>query len=115
MKWGYPRLPIWKNAEMPTLAKTEGFVFGFTPDRAAPQVVVELKGTYSPHPGHSVQTALQVIGMGYDRKTLRYVCYFDKAGIKKLHLCEPSVVRNGKTLDVFQEAERIIFEYAEAA
>lgn len=112
MGWGYPGLPIWKKCELPMVALVEGFAFGFTPDRAHPQAVVEIKGTYSPHISHSIQTALQVIGMGYPRDTPRYIGYFDKVGLKKLHLCGPTVKRDGQQLDVFAEADRIIFERA---
>lgn len=111
MGWVNP-LPIWENSEMPKLYHQDGFAFGFTPDRVHPSVVVEIKGTYSPHPSHSIQTALQVIGMGYDRATPRYVAYFDKNGLKKLHTCAPTFVHQGNTLNVFDEADRIIFEYA---
>jgi hypothetical protein len=114
MKWGVKgeHLPIWKVCELPRLAEVSGFVFGFTVDRAAPQAVVELKGTYSPHYGHGIQTALQVIGMQYHRETPRYVCYFDKAGLKKLVTCRPTIVRDGQKLDVWSECDRIIFEHA---
>lgn len=112
MEWGKTHLPIWKNCELPALAQIEGFVFGFTPDRAAPEAVVEIKGTYSPHYGHGIQTALQVIGMGYKRDTPRFVAYFDKAGIKKMIPCGPTIKRDGQVLDVWGEAERIIFEQA---
>lgn len=110
MKWG--PLPIWKKCELPVLAQTEGFVWGFTPDRAAPDAVVEIKGTYSPQVSHGIQVALQVVGMGYPRSTPRYVAYFDKAGLKKLHLCGPTVKRNGQEIDVYAEVDRIIFEHA---
>lgn len=110
--WIRAGFPIWKNCEIPALANIQGLVFGFTPDRAAPEAVVEIKGTYSPHFGHGIQTALQVLGMGYDRKTPRFVAYFDKQGLKKLHTCGPNILRDGQTLDVFAEAERIIFEQA---
>ncbi len=56
--------------------------------------------------------ALQVIGMGYDRKTPRLVCYFDKAGLKRLVTCGPTIKRDGQEIDVFAEAERIILEHA---
>lgn len=112
MGWGYPANPIWKKCEVPMLALVDGFAFGFTPDRAAPEAVVELKGTYSPHVSHAIQTALQVIGMGYPRSTPRYIAYFDKEGMKRLHQCGPMVKRDGKEIDVFDEAERIIFEHA---
>jgi hypothetical protein len=111
MGWVKP-MPIWEKAEMPMLYHQDGFAFGFTPDRASPAAVVEIKGTYSPHPSHSIQTALQVIGMGYDRSTPRYVAYFDKESLKKLHTCAPTFVHNGNTLNVFDEAERVIFEHA---
>ena len=111
MGWG--PLPTWEKAELPVLYHKDGFAFGFTPDRVKPTAVVELKGTYSPHPSHSIQTALQVIGMGYSRDTDRYIAYFDKAGLKKLHTCAPTFVHNGNTLNVFDEADRIIFEYAQ--
>lgn len=112
MGWGYPGNPIWKKCELPMLAQVEGFVFGFTPDRAAPEAVVEIKGTYSPHISHGIQTALQVIGMGYPRSTPRYIAYFDKAGMKRLHQCGPTVKRDGQELNVYDEADRIIFEHA---
>lgn len=112
MGWVKNHVPIWKNCELPTLAEIEGFVFGFTPDRASPQSVVEVKGTYSPHFGHGLQTALQVIGMGYDRKTPRFVVYFDKKGMKKLVTCGTTIKRDGQVLDVWAEADRIIFERA---
>jgi hypothetical protein len=73
---------------------------------------VELKATYSPHESHNVQTAMQVLGMGYDRKTPRFVAYFDKRGFRKLIPCSSKVTRDGRTLDVWIEAERLIFEYA---
>ena len=112
MGWGKNHVQIWKTVELPTLAEIEGFVFGFTPDRAAPEAVVEIKGTYSPHFGHGIQTALQVIGMKYPRETPRYVAYFDKTGMKKLVTCGPTIKRDGQTLDVWAEADRIIFERA---
>jgi hypothetical protein len=112
MQWVNP-LPIWEKAELPMLYQKDGFAFGFTPDRAHPSAVVEIKGTYSPHPSHSIQTALQVLGMGYDRLTPRYIAYFSKDGLKKLHTCAPTFVHQGNTLNAFDEAERIIFEYAE--
>ena len=115
MKWGDPAtgiLPIWENCELPALANYEGFVFGFTPDRASPQAVVEIKGTYAPAVSHGIQVALQVIGMGCDRKTPRFVCYFDKAGLKRLVTCGPTIKRDGQEIDVFAEAERIIMEHA---
>lgn len=112
MGWGYPGIPIWKKCEMPMLAQVEGFVFGFTPDRVAPQAVVEIKGTYSPAVSHGIQVALQVIGMGYPRTTPRYVVYFDKTGIKKLVTCGPTVKRDNQQIDVFAEADRIIFEHS---
>lgn len=111
MKWGKSGA-LWKNCEMPALAIVEGMVFGFTPDRAAPQAVVEIKGTYSPHYGHGIQTALQVIGMGYPRSTPRFVAYFDKDGLKRIATCTDSIKRDGRTLNVWDEAERIIFEHA---
>lgn len=114
MKWGVNHMPIWKNCEMPALAEVEGLFFGFTPDRSAPEAIVEIKGTYSPHYSHGIQTALQVIGMGYDRKTPRYVAYFGKEGLKRLHQCGSEILRDGQKLDVFAEAERIIFEHAAA-
>lgn len=114
MKWGGGRkqLPVWKNCELPTLANIEGMVFGFTPDRAAPEAVVELKGTYAPHYGHGIQTALQVMGMGYPRSTPRYIAYFDKDGLKKLITCGSQINRDGRVLSVWDEAERIVFERA---
>jgi hypothetical protein len=48
LKWMRDGVPIWKNCELPALARYEGFVFGFTPDRAHPDAIVEIKGTYSP-------------------------------------------------------------------
>lgn len=110
MHWG--PLPIWKNCELPVFANVEGFVFGFTPDRAAPEAIVEIKGTYAPQVSHGIQTALQVLGMGYPRSTPRYVAYFDKAGLKRLHPCSPTVKRDGTDVDVYAEANRIIFEHA---
>lgn len=112
MGWGYPSNPIWKICELPVLAQIDGFVFGFTPDRVAPEAVVEIKGTYSPQVSHGIQVALQVIGMGYPRSTPRYVAYFDKAGLKRLHQCGPTVKRNNQEIDVYAEADRIIFEHA---
>lgn len=112
MGWGYPGNPIWKKCELPVLAQVEGFVFGFTPDRVAPGAVVEIKGTYSPAVSHGIQVALQVIGMDYPRSTPRFVAYFDKAGIKKLVTCGPTVKRDNQQIDVFAEADRIIFEHA---
>lgn len=112
MKWGKNHFPIWKTCELPTLGVYQGLVFGFTPDRAAPEAVVEIKGTYSMHYGHGIQTALQVLGMGYDRKTPRYVAYFDKTGMKKLVTCGESIKRDGKVLNVWDEAERVLFEHA---
>ncbi len=112
MKWGYPRNPVWKKCELPMAALVEGFVFGFTPDRVAPEAVVEIKGTYSPQVSHDIQVALQVLGMGYPRSTPRYVAYFDRNGIKKLHRCATTVNRNGQEIDVFEDAYRIIFERA---
>jgi hypothetical protein len=114
MGWGYPANPIWKKCEIPILAQVEGFVFGFTPDRAAPEAVVEIKGTYAPHISHSIQTALQVIGMGYSRSTPRFIAYFDKVGLKRLHQCGTTVKRDGQELNVYDEADRIIFEHAMA-
>lgn len=110
MQWG--PLPVWKNCELPVLAQVEGFVFGFTPDRAAPEAIVEIKGTYSPQVSHGIQTALQVVGMGYPRSTPRYVVYFDKTGLKKLHQCGSTVKRDNREIDVYAEADRIIFEHA---
>ena len=115
MKWGDPSTglhPIWENCELPALARYEGFVWGFTPDRASPQAVVEIKGTYSPQVSHGIQVALQVIGMGYPRTTPRFVCYFDKAGIKRLVQCGPTIKRNNVEIDVFAESERIVLEHA---
>ena len=111
MKWLQGN-PIWKNCELPVLAQYEGFVFGFTPDRAAPEAVVEIKGTYSPQVSHGIQVALQVLGMGYPRETPRFVAYFDRDRLKKLVQCGPTIKRDGQTLDVFAEAERIIMEHA---
>lgn len=112
MGWGYPGNPIWKKCELPMLALVDGFAFGFTPDRASLEAVVEIKGTYSPHISHGIQTALQVIGMGYPRSTPRFIAYFDKAGLKRLHQCGPTIKRDGQELNVYDEADRIIFEYA---
>lgn len=112
MNWIRQGHAIWKNAEMPMVAHVEGLCFGMTPDRAHPEAVVELKATYSPHESHNVQTAMQVLGMGYDRKTPRFVAYFDKRGFRKLIPCSSKVTRDGRTLDVWIEAERLIFEYA---
>jgi hypothetical protein len=110
MKWGPS--PVWENAERPALAQYQGFVFGFIPDRAAPEAVVEIKGTANIHVSHEIQTALQVIGMGYPRTTPRYVCYFDKDGLKKLVTCGKMIIRDGQKLNVYVEANRIIFEHA---
>lgn len=112
MKWGKNHMPIWKCCELPTVGMVQGFAFGFTPDRAAPESVVEVKGTYAPHFGHGIQTALQVLGMGYSRETPRFVAYFDKEGFKKLITCGPTIKRDGQVLDVWSEAERILFEHA---
>lgn len=112
MGWRKAGVSIWKNCELPVLAQVEGFVFGFMPDRAAPEAIVEIKGTYSPQVSHGIQTALQVVGIGYPRSTPRYVVYFDKAGLKKLHLCGPTVKRNNQEIDVYAEADRIVFEHA---
>ncbi len=112
MGWIKSGVPIWKNCELPVLGNVDGFVFGFTPDRAAPEAVVEIKGTYSPHVSHGIQTALQVLGMGYPRTTPRYVVYFDRHGLKKLHLCGPAITRDGTTFDVWDECERILFDHA---
>lgn len=109
MKWP---TEIWKNCEMPALANVEGLMFGFTPDRAHPDAVVEIKGTYSPHYGHGIQTALQVMGMGYPRSTPRFVVYFDREGLKRVATCTDTIKRDGRTLNVWDEAERIVFEYA---
>jgi len=110
--WRQFGVSIWKNCELPVFANVDGFLFGFTPDRVAPEAVVEIKGTYSPQVSHGIQTALQVIGMGYPRSTPRYVAYFDKAGLKKLHRCGPTIKRNNQEIDVYAEADRIIFEHA---
>lgn len=116
MGWGKPtRLPIWKFAELPRLGQYEGLCWGFTPDRAAPEVVVEFKGTYAQHVSHQLQTAIQVIGMGYDRQTPRYIAYWDKDGLKRkggLILCGDTIERDGRTLSVWDEAQRIIFDQA---
>jgi hypothetical protein len=112
MKWMRDGVPIWKNCELPALARYEGFVFGFTPDRAHPDAIVEIKGTYSPSVSHGIQVALQVIGMEYPRDTPRLVVYFDREGIKKVATCQPTVKRDNQQLDVFSEAERIIFTHA---
>jgi len=118
MKWGKPdRNPIWKNAELPALGHYEGLYFGFTPDRAAPEAIVEFKGTYSQHISHNLQTAIQVIGMGYSRQTPRYVVYFDREGMKRtkgIILCGDTIERDGRTVSVWDEAERIIFDFAVA-
>jgi hypothetical protein len=111
MKWGGNPFPIWKNCELPTLGIVEGLAFGFTPDRAAPEAIVEIKGTYSMHYGHGIQTALQVLGMGYSRETPRFIAYFDKEGFKRLVTCGPTIKRDGQVLDVWEEAERILFEH----
>ena len=111
VKKSFP-LPIWENSEMPMAAKVGGLVFGMTPDRAHPDVVVELKATYAPHESHNLQTAMQVMGMGYKYDTSRFVAYFDRKGFRKLIPCGPNVVRDGQMLDVYAEAERIIYEHA---
>jgi hypothetical protein len=113
MGWGKHHAPIWECCELPRLGTYQGFVWGFTCDRASPKAVVEIKGTYSPHYGHGIQTALQVIGMGYPRETPRYVAYFDKQRMKKLIECGPTIKRDGQTLDVWAECDRILFEHAE--
>ena len=117
-KWGKPdRNPIWKLAELPALGQYEGLFWGFTPDRAAPEAVVEFKGTYSQNISHNLQTAIQVIGMGYSRQTPRYVVYFDREGMKRtkgIILCGDTIDRDGRTLSVWDEAERIIFDWAVA-
>ena len=110
MKWGF-----WKVVEMPFLGRYEGLYWGFTPDRASPEAVVEFKGTASPSVSHHIQTALQVIGMGYSRQTPRYVIYFDKEGMKKSRgviLCGDTIERDGRTVNVWEEAERILFDHA---
>jgi hypothetical protein len=112
MGWGKDHAPIWKVCELPVLAQFEGLVFGFTPDRVAPEAVVEIKGTYAMHYSHGIQTALQVIGMKYPRETRRYVAYFDKDGLKKLATCGPTIKRDGQVLSVWDEAERIMFDHA---
>jgi hypothetical protein len=113
MKWtGKDGHPIWTVCEIPRLARVGGFVWGYTPDRVSPQVVVEIKGTYAPHYGHGIQTALQVIGEGLPRETKRVVVYFDKEGLKKMATCTDSIKRDGQTLSVWDEADRIIFEHA---
>lgn len=112
MKWTVGGNPIWKNCELPALARYEGFIWGFTPDRAAPEAVVEIKGTYSPQVSHGIQVSLQVLGMGYARTTPRYVAYFDKAGLKRLVTCGPAVKRDNEQIEVFTEAERIVMEHA---
>ena len=112
MGWGKDHCPIWKNCELPVLADVDGFIFGFTPDRAAPQAVVEIKGTYAMHYSHGIQTALQVLGMKYGKDTPRFVAYFDKEGMKKLVTCGDTIKRDGQVLSVWGEAERILFEYA---
>jgi hypothetical protein len=118
MKWGKPdRNPIWKLAELPALGQYEGLFWGFTPDRAAPEAVVEFKGTYSQHISHNLQTAIQTIGMGYSRQTPRYVVYFDREGMKRtkgIILCGDTIERDGRTVSVWDESERIIFDYAVA-
>jgi hypothetical protein len=40
------------------------------------------------------------------------VVYFDREGIKKVATCQPAVKRDNQQLDVFSEAERIIFTHA---
>jgi hypothetical protein len=112
MKWGTPLGRPWKNCELPVLANVQGFVYGFTPDRAAPEAVIEIKGTADQNVSHHIQTALQVLGMGYPRSTPRYIAYFDKTGLKKLVTCGPTVKRDGEVLDVYAEADRILFERA---
>ena len=112
MGWVKDHNPIWKNCELPVLAEIDGFVFGFTPDRASPQAVVEIKGTYSMHYSHGIQTALQVMGMGYPRETPRFVAYFDKTGLNKVVPCGETIRRDGQVLSVWDEADRILFERA---
>jgi len=111
MDWVRQGHPIWANSEMPMAANVGGLVFGMTPDRAHPDVVVELKATYAPHESHNLQTAMQVMGMGYQFSD-RYVAYFDRKGFRKLIPCGPYVTRDGRKLDVYTEAERIIYEHA---
>jgi hypothetical protein len=110
MGWG-PH-PVWKNAELPVYVNQDGMKWAFTPDRAAPEAVVEIKGTYAPHPSHHLQTSLQVLGMGYPESTPRYIAYFDKSGLKRLVPCERTINHNGSTLDVFDESRRILFDHA---
>jgi hypothetical protein len=112
MGWVQKGHPIWENAERPTYYCRDGFAFGFTPDRASPQAVAEIKGTYSPHPGHNLQTALQCLGLGYPRDTPRFTAYFDRKGLRKLIPCDQTINRDGQTLNVGSEAERLIYEYA---
>jgi len=114
MKWNNPN-PIWFSAEKPLVASCEGFLYGFTPDRLSRQAVVEIKGTYSPSVSHDIQTALQVLGVNYPRDTPRWIAYFDRDGLKKLHHCQQEIRRYGSKVDVFEEAERIIFERAWSA
>ena len=112
MNWIIDGIPIWEICELPRLAGVSGFSFGFTPDRAHPSAVVEIKFTYNPEVSHGIQTALQVLGMNYPTTTPRWVAYFDREGIKKLHPCGPTIKRNGKILDVWEECDRILFEHA---
>ena len=112
MKWVKDGHPIWTVCEIPKLARVSGFVWGYTPDRVHPQAVVEIKGTYDPHFGHGIQTALQVVGEGLPRDTKRAVVYFDKEGLKKMATCSDNIKRDGEILNVWDEAERIIFEHA---
>lgn len=100
MKWGK-----WEIIEKPCFAFFNGFAYGFTPDRSTwGKAVVELKTSYSKHAWHGIQTALQVIGLAYSRKTPRYVVYFDKTGLRHMTTCDNA--------GDFDEAERIIFEQA---
>ena len=53
--------------------------------------------------------------MGYSRQTPRYVIYFDKEGMKKSRgviLCGDTIERDGRTVNVWEEAERILFDHA---
>ena len=102
----------WEHMEQPIYVRRDGRMWAFTPDRMSPQAVVEIKGTCRPYPAHQLQTALQVIGAGYSRSTPRYAAYFDRGGYKKTVEHGPKMVVNGDCLDVFDEAERILWEHA---
>ncbi len=95
----------WEIVEKQCWAFYNGFCYGFTPDRASwGKAVVEIKFTYNKHPSHCIQTALQVIGLGYPRATPRYVVYFDRTGFKHMTTCDNN--------NDYDEAERIICEQA---